>query len=84
MTVGNQHYKARKIEAWDVIECWGLDFNLGNVVKYIARHGTVRSRKRREDLLKAVHYLVRYALSVDPTLSDDIHNYVEDEIKRIK
>ena len=33
------YYKDRKIEPIDVIEAWGLDFCLGNAVKYIARAG---------------------------------------------
>jgi hypothetical protein len=34
------HYRADSgIEAIDVIEAWELDFNLGNVIKYICRDG---------------------------------------------
>ena len=33
------YYKRGGIEAIDAIEAWGLGFNLGNVVKYIARAG---------------------------------------------
>ena len=31
------HYNSGKYEVLDVIHDWGLGFNLGNVIKYIAR-----------------------------------------------
>lgn len=40
-----------------VIEAWGLDFSLGNAVKYIARAG--RKGSELEDLRKARWYLDR-------------------------
>lgn len=51
------HYRPGKYEAIDVIEEWGLGFCLGNVVKYIARHGLKGSPL--EDLKKARWYLDR-------------------------
>ena len=45
-------------EAIKVIEAWGLDFCLGNVVKYISRAGK-KSDKIVEDLEKAQWYLQR-------------------------
>ena len=47
------HYGGRNNphEAIKVIEAWGLNFNLGNVVKYIARAG--KKSKLLQDLLKA-------------------------------
>jgi hypothetical protein len=44
-------------EAIKVIEAWGLDFHLGNVVKYICRAGLKGSTL--EDLQKAQWYLQR-------------------------
>lgn len=44
-------------EAIKVIEAWQLDFNLGNCVKYIARHR--HKGKPLEDLKKARWYLER-------------------------
>lgn len=32
-----KHYNQGNIEVIDAIEDWGLDFNLGNVIKYVAR-----------------------------------------------
>lgn len=51
------HYKKTTIEAIDVIEDWNLNFNLGNVVKYIARAPYKNNAK--EDLVKALWYLAR-------------------------
>jgi len=51
------HYNQGKIEVIDAIEDWGLGFNPGNVVKYVARH---RHKGRPlEDLQKAAWYLQR-------------------------
>ena len=44
-------------EAIKVIEAWGLDFHLGNVVKYIGRAG--KKGDSVEDLEKALWYLQR-------------------------
>ena len=44
-----------KYEPKDVIRCWGLNFNLGNSVKYIARAG--RKDDIVQDLKKARQYL---------------------------
>lgn len=46
-------------EAIKVIESWGLDFCLGNVVKYISRAGKKDLAKELEDLKKALWYLDR-------------------------
>ena len=44
-------------EAINVIEAWGLDFCLGNTVKYISRAG--KKGNAVEDLEKALWYLQR-------------------------
>jgi hypothetical protein len=46
-------------EAIKVIEAWGLDFHLGNTVKYISRAGIKNRDKELEDLRKAAWYLQR-------------------------
>lgn len=46
-------------EAIKVIEAWGLGFNLGNAVKYLARAGRKPGEARRKDLAKAAWYLAR-------------------------
>ena len=60
-----QHYTLGKIEVIDFIEDKGLNFNLGNVVKYVARashkksSGKSMDAKALEDLKKAQWYLNR-------------------------
>jgi hypothetical protein len=50
------HYaEGRKYEPKDVIRDWGLNFNLGNTVKYIARAG--KKDDIVQDLKKAKQYL---------------------------
>lgn len=46
-------------EAIKVIENWGLGFNLGNTVKYIARAGKKMGTYTVDDLKKARWYLDR-------------------------
>jgi hypothetical protein len=51
------HYKAGGIETIDFIEAKNLNYNLGNVVKYIAR--SELKGNRAQDLEKALWYLKR-------------------------
>jgi len=51
------HYKAGGIETIDFIEAKGLNYRLGNVVKYITRADHKGNRK--QDLEKAMWYLKR-------------------------
>lgn len=59
------HYTYGKIETIDFIEDKELNFNLGNVVKYVSRCGKKKSKgmsadaKALEDLKKARFYLER-------------------------
>ena len=56
------HYqfgKNNEYEAIKVIDAWGLDFHLGNAVKYISRAGIKDPNKEIEDLKKALFYLDR-------------------------
>ena len=52
------YYKTGGVEAIDAIEAWELGFNLGNVVKYIARAGR-KTAGSLQDLRKAAWYLDR-------------------------
>ena len=60
-----KHYANGKIEPIDFIEDKNLNFNLGNVIKYVARAGRKRSEGRTlddkalEDLKKAQFYIQR-------------------------
>jgi len=52
------HYThGREHEPLDVVEDWGLDFHLDNVLKYISRAG--RKDLMVQDLKKAMFYLSR-------------------------
>jgi len=54
------HYGGDNVyETIKVIEAWGLDFHLGNTVKYISRAGKKDTDKEILDLEKAKWYLER-------------------------
>lgn len=52
-----QHYARGGLEAIDAIEAFGLNFHLGNVLKYVVRADA--KGKATEDLKKAAWYLAR-------------------------
>ena len=59
------HYtEGRKYEPRKVIADWGLNFNLGNAVKYISRAG--RKGDKIEDLRKAIQYIEFEIEELDP------------------
>lgn len=51
----NHYTEGRKYEPKDVIRDWGLNFNLGNCVKYVARAG--KKDDIIQDLEKAKQYI---------------------------
>ena len=51
------HYTMGNIEVIDAIEDWKLSYNLGNVVKYVARAN--HKGNPIQDLSKAIFYLQR-------------------------
>ena len=51
------HYTDGKIEVWDYIKDKGLNYFLGNAVKYISRAGKKEPDKYVQDLQKAIAYL---------------------------
>lgn len=50
-----EHYNYSKIQPKDVIRTWGLNFNLGSAVKYIARAG--HKDDIIQDLSKAIQFI---------------------------
>jgi hypothetical protein len=58
------HYQGNGYEVLDIIEDFDLNFNLGNVLKYVLRAGRKGSELKEEDLEKALFYLKR-ELKVD-------------------
>jgi len=49
--IGGIHYQ-NKIQPWDIIDSWDLNFYEGNILKYLLR----RKNNRIEDLKKMIHY----------------------------
>lgn len=44
-------------EPWKVVRAWGLNFNLGNVIKYLSRCGRKEGNTALQDLMKARNYI---------------------------
>jgi len=64
--INPNHYKGdRQFEPIEVIEDWGLNYHLGNALKYIARHGRKPGEDPREGLSKAIWYLERLQDQLD-------------------
>ena len=61
------HYKNLNPEPIDVIEAWGLDFTLGNVIKYIARY---KNKGGITDLKKAQWFLNRFIVYYEAKIDD--------------
>jgi hypothetical protein len=51
--IDGNHYAKHKIQPWDIIDEWELDYYLGNVIKYVLRD----KDNQVIDLQKAIHYL---------------------------
>lgn len=63
------HYggEGNPYEAIKIIEALGLDFCLGNTLKYIARAGKKSKTTELEDLKKAAWYLERRIQQIERT-----------------
>ena len=74
------HYTSGKIEVIDFIEDKELNFNLGNVIKYVARCGRKKSSgksmdaKALEDLKKARWYIDREITTREKGMNKDAAN----------
>ena len=55
MAKGPAYYQRGAYDVWDFIREQGLNFHLGNAIKYICRAGYKDSKI--QDLEKAIHYL---------------------------
>ena len=55
-----QHYKGKTFEVIDIINDYGLNFELGNAIKYILRAD--KKGNKKQDLEKALWY-INYELS---------------------
>ena len=56
MAKGPSYYQRGSCDVWDFVREQGLNFHLGNAIKYIARAGH-KTKSKIEDLEKAIHYL---------------------------
>ena len=65
------HYggEDNQYEAIKVIEAWGLDFHIGNTVKYISRAGKKGTDQELQDLKKALWYLERKIKNLEDNVS---------------
>lgn len=63
------HYTRMDPQPIDVIAAWGLNFNLGNVIKYVARAGHKSGAAFGDDLAKAADYLAREIARTSPDRS---------------
>lgn len=56
--IGGTHYKGEgKVEHWDIVAQWNLDYFQGQITKYIMRW---KSKGGLQDLEKARHFLDKY------------------------
>lgn len=51
--VGGDHYKKKKMQPWDIIDEYDLNYYEGNALKYLLRTKDYRI----EDLQKCIHYI---------------------------
>lgn len=56
IVVNPDYYAKHAVSPIDLIEDYGLNFCCGNVIKYVSR---AKEKNGREDLLKALWYLLR-------------------------
>ena len=56
-STGPTYYRRGSIEPWDFIRDQGLNYHLGNAIKYICRAGHKDESTINSDLRKAIHYL---------------------------
>tara|TARA_R100000008_G_C3492093_1_gene119252 strand:+ start:302 stop:595 length:294 start_codon:yes stop_codon:yes gene_type:complete len=56
MATTPDYYNRGSTDVWDFIRDQGLNFHLGNAIKYICRAG-YKTNSKIEDLEKAIHYL---------------------------
>lgn len=54
-----KHYKTNSIDVIDICKLYSLNFNKGNIVKYICRAGKKENTPELVDLKKALDYIQR-------------------------
>lgn len=71
-SVNPSHYTQYKFSAVDAIDEWGLDFYLGQVVKYVQRAGKKPTEPVLCDLMKARWYLERKIRLLEKAEADTV------------
>ena len=56
MAKGPAYYQRGSSDVWNFVRDQGLNFHLGNAIKYICRAG-YKTQSKIQDLEKAIHYL---------------------------
>ena len=77
---GPNYYKRGTTDVWDFIRDQGLNFHLGNAIKYVCRAGYKDSKI--QDLEKAIHYLqneLEHEENLYQRTSEGISNEVRSE-----
>lgn len=69
------HYCYSKFEPKDVIRAWGLNFNLGSAVKYIARAG------RKDDILQDLNKAKQFIEFEIEAIEEERNRVKEHEIQ---
>lgn len=79
------YYESDGLEVFDVIEAFDLNFNLGNVMKYICRAGR-KTFDPIPDLRKACTYLEREIerLEADPIMNNDESDPITNNDEKLK
>lgn len=65
--VGGDHYVKHKIQPWDVIDEYNLNYYEGNILKYLLR----TKSNRVEDLEKLIHYAEKELNNVRKKLDEN-------------
>lgn len=68
--MNNPYYCKQGYEAIDIIEAYGLNFSLGNTLKYLLRAG-VKTDDPLPDLRKALDYLQHEIHRIESAQADD-------------
>jgi hypothetical protein len=71
------HYRNRPIQPLEIIDMYGLDFKRGNALKYILRAGSKPGEDKRDDLQKAIWYLICELHSID--VADEVNEMLSTE-----
>lgn len=70
------HYEKTDYEPIKIINHYNLNFNLGNVIKYVLRAGKKENNSKLSDLRKAVDYLM---YEIDMEIKDKSNTLINNQ-----